>query len=102
TKLVGNATKQPATDGAHEEASRKNRSRIQQLAGLVLRREKLRCEIKRTEGIDVKIVPLHQITRCAGHDGKDAAARVMGIMCRFDLTIGVSMHFCIVHSENSR
>ncbi len=42
---VGNAAKEPAADRAHEETSRKNRSRVQQLAGLVFGGKK-NCDAK--------------------------------------------------------
>lgn len=59
--LVGNIAEQPTADRSHKEAGGENTGGLQQLRGAVARWKERGGKINGTEGVNVKIKPLHQI-----------------------------------------
>ena len=60
---------EPTADGAHQKADRKDSGGVQQLRGLIGRREERFREVEREGGVDVPVVPLDKIANGAADDG---------------------------------
>jgi hypothetical protein len=80
--LVGEPAEEPAPDRAHEKAGGEHAGGGQELGGLVALGEELGREVERGEGVDVEVVPLHEVAGGAGDDGAHAPHRVVTLRVR--------------------
>jgi hypothetical protein len=69
---------QPATNRPHDEADRKQQSRIQLLNDRIGAGEKGGGKVERESGVGVEVLPLHQISNGSDEDGLDPPPHVGG------------------------
>ncbi|MNY11783.1 hypothetical protein D3C86_1448310 [compost metagenome] len=72
--LVRQAPENPATNRSHQEPGGEHASGVDQLHGGVIGRKKRRCEIDRTEGVDVEVEPFDQVAGRGTDNGEDPLA----------------------------
>ncbi len=76
--FIGDVTKEPAADGAHQKACGEDACRLQKLCGAVVRGEKDMRKVERTKGVDVEIKPLDEVARRGTDNRPDTSAGIAG------------------------